>query len=201
MKVRIMLDMDGVIANFYNEFAKYLNDNYGCTLNTEIAPKNYPFESWGHGVDKINFAEASNNWINQNGFEKIPAFDGVKEFVKELSKLYDVHIVTARIGDWEQNFTADIKNRIKKNTHNWLKKQGISACKLYFVHDKVPFCKELGISIIIEDKLETALNAAKEKIHAILIDRNYNHSKANRLRVYRAHNFKEVLDQIKRLTK
>jgi uncharacterized HAD superfamily protein len=201
MKVRIMLDMDGVIANFYNGFASHLNSNYGCTLDPAKEPKNYPFEDWGHGVDTIDFNDASYNWIKQNGFEKLPAYSGIKEFVKQLMSLYDVYIVTARIGDWEQKFSSDIKNQIKKNTYNWLKKYGIPSTKLYFVHDKVPFCKEHGISIIIEDKLETALKAAKEGIHTILIDREYNNSKANRFRIYRVYDFDEALGQIKRLIK
>jgi uncharacterized HAD superfamily protein len=113
---------------------------------------------------------------------------------------YDVYIVTARIGDWEQKFSAETKNRIKKNTFMWLKKLGIPVTKLYFAHDKVPFCQEHGISIMVEDKLETALKAAKKGIHTVLMNRGYNTSKINRLRVYRAYNFDEALGHIERLT-
>lgn len=200
MKTRILLDLDGVIANFYFAFSTFLNANYGTTLNPLQDPDHYDFDQWGHGVDHIDFDGASLNWIQNNGFEKIPAYKGAKEFAQELLSRYNVYIVTARIGDWEQKFSGDQKNKIKKNTFNWLKKLGIPNTKLYFAREKVPFCQEKGISIMIEDKFETALKASKEGIHTVLINRGYNTSKADRLKVYRAFDYNEALELLKRLT-
>ena len=200
MKTRILLDLDGVIANFYHGFATFLNEKYGCTLDPSRDPKKYEFIDWGCGVDKIDFDAASLDWIRHNGFEKLPAYEGAETFAQELLNNYNVYIVTARIGDWEQIFSAELKNKIKKNTFNWLRKLGIPSNKLYFARDKVPFCQEKGISIMIEDKLETALRASKEGIHTVLMNRGYNGSKADRLRVYRAFNYDEALALLKKLT-
>ena len=112
---------------------------------------------------------------------------------------YDVYIVTARIGDWEQKFTKSVKDTIKNDTLAWLLNLGVPVDKIYFIHDKIPFCQEHGISVMVEDKLETALKAAKEGIHTVLMDRGYNHSKSPRLRIYRVFNFTEALDQLTKL--
>jgi len=199
MKVKVMLDLDGCIANFYYDFALFLNNKYGCDLDLDNEPEDYPFEKWGHGVDKIDFDTASKEWINQDGFGKIPSYPGAEKFVKELMDKYDVYILTARIGDWDQSFTKDMKNRIKENTYDWLKIRKIPITKLHFIHDKIPFCQTHGISIMVEDKLETALAAAKEGIHTILMNRGYNGSKANRLMVYRTYDFEQALKQIEKL--
>lgn len=193
--------MDGVIANFYKGFASYLNDNYGCTLDTNVEPASYPFDDWGHGVDRIDFDKASREWIEQDGFEQLPIFDGAEEFVKELMNTCNVFIVTARIGDWNQKFPPETRDRIKNNTYNWLAKHGIPADRLFFAHDKVPFCKMQGISVMIEDKMSTALDASKEGIHTILMNRGYNGSQVDRFRIYRAFDFNDALKQLRKMIK
>ena len=200
MKTKILLDLDGVIANFCRGFLTFLNEHYGCTLNPNQDPQEYDLSRWGCGVDKIDLGVASLDWILHNGFERLPAYQGAKEFARELLSNYNVYIVTARIGDWEQKFSADQKARIKKNTFKWLKRLGIPSTKLYFARDKVQFCQEKGISIMVEDKLETALNASKAGIHTVLMNRGYNGSKTNRTRVYRAFDYIEALDLLRRLT-
>lgn len=201
MKPRVLLDMDGVIVNFYKGFSKHLNKNYGCTLDTNVEPEEYPFEKWGHGVDRVNFDTASKEWIEKDGFEKLPAFDGATEFVKELMSLCNVFIVTARIGDWSQKFTPETRDRIKDNTRNWLKENDIPSDNLFFSHEKIPFCKENAISIMIEDKPSTAMEASKNKIHTILINRAKNRSQFPRYMIYKVSSLDEVLEQLRKLIK
>jgi len=201
MKPRILLDMDGVIANFYKGFAEYLNEEYHCTLDPLIEPVGYDIDTWGSGIEKINIDEASVNWIKQGGYAKISSFYGASDFVKQLSRLCNIFIVTARIGDWDSKFKQNIKDKIKQDTINWLDKNDMPSNKLYFVHEKISFCVENGISIMVEDKLETALMAAKNGIHAVLMDREYNQSPADRLRIYRVYNLNDAFKQVKRLSK
>jgi len=194
-----MLDLDGVIANFYYGFSSFLNERYGCTLDPLTDPVGYSFDEWGHGVDQIDFDSASKEWINQDGFSKLPIYPDAEAFIKNLIANYDVYIITARVGDWEKKFNKATQNKIKQNTFDWLNKLSVPANQLYFIKDKIPFCKQHGISVLIEDKLETALNAAKEGLHTILMNRGYNQSKADRLRIYRAFNFDEALNQLTKL--
>jgi len=199
MKLRVLLDMDGVIANFYKGFADYLNKNYGCTLNLNEEPKNYDFDKWGCGVDGIDFDKASKEWIEQDGFGKLPVFDGAEEFVEKLMSISTIYIVTARIGDWEQKFSEETKKRIENNTYGWLKKHNMPIDKLFFTHEKIDFCKENGISVMIEDKLSTALNAAKNGISTILMDRGYNESQIDRFKIYRVFNFNDAIEQLEKM--
>ena len=193
--VKLLCDMDGVICNFYGGFIDFLNKTYNLSIDPSIEPLNYEIDRWNidHSVD-IN--KACRKWISSGGFSKLEAFDGAKEFIKELVKICNVSLVTARIGDWDFNTTEAMKNQIKTDTLDWLKRLGAPVDNVFFCSDKVGFCKDNGIGLMIEDKLETALKAAKEGIQVILIDRRYNHSKVNRLNIYRAFSYSDVLDKI-----
>ena len=197
MKTRVLLDIDGVIADFYKEFARFLNEECGCTLHPDRVPENYSFDKWGHGVEHIDIGAASNAWIRQGGILNIPAFDGAENFVAALMSQCDVYIVTARVGDWERKLPPDIKDKIKNDTHKWLENHNIPTDRLFFSHKKVDFCQENNISIMIEDKLSTALEASKNGIRAVLVDRPYNGNQTNRFGIHRAHSFDEVLDRLR----
>jgi uncharacterized HAD superfamily protein len=199
MKPRVLLDMDGVIANFYQEFGRFLNEEYGCTLPLDEEPTSYSFSDWGHGVDRVPIDEASNKWIRSGGLLNIPPYNNMIEFVNELMNTCNVYIVTARVGDWERLLPGDVKNTIQQDTHKWLDKHGIPSDKLHFSHKKVDFCKEHGISIMIEDKLSTALEASKNGIHTILINRGYNGSQIDRFRIYRAYTFDDALNWLRKM--
>lgn len=199
MKRKVLLDMDGVIANFYHEFARFLNENYNCTLPIDTEPNDYSFKKWGHGVDYVDMDSASNEWLRSGGISRIPAFNNASDFVNKLNDEYNVHIVTARVGDWGRVLPPDVKEKVKQDTQDWLITNNMPHENLYFSHQKIDFCKEFGISVMIEDKMSTALNASKNGIHTILIDRRYNYSPVDRFKIYRAYSFDDVFNLIRRI--
>ncbi|KKM82354.1 hypothetical protein LCGC14_1320500 [marine sediment metagenome] len=199
MKLRVLLDMDGVIANFYKEFGRFLNEEYGCTLPLDEEPASYSFNNWGHGVDRVPIDEASNKWILSGGLQNIPPYEGMEGFVRELMITCNVYVVTARVGDWQRLLPDNVKDTIKRDTYKWLEKYYIPSEKLYFSHEKIEFCKEHGISVMIEDKPSTALEASKNGIHTILMNRGYNGSQIDRFRIYRAYSYDDALKQLRKL--
>lgn len=199
MKLRVLLDMDGVIADFYKEFARFLNEEYGCTLSLDEEPPSYSFRDWGNGVDRVKIDEASDKWIRSGGLLNIPAYEGMQEFVEELMNTCNVFVVTARVGDWERTLHDDVKNTIKKDTYTWLEQHGIPSDKLYFSHEKIEFCKKHGISVLIEDKPSTALEASKNGLHTILMNRGYNGSQIDRYKIYRAYTYDDALKQLRKM--
>jgi uncharacterized HAD superfamily protein len=199
MKPKVLLDIDGVIANFHKGFSIYLNEKHGCTLNPEEEPNTYSIKHWGGGIENIDTDTVTYKWIKDGGFGNLSPFSGAKEFVDRLNNICVVYVVTARIGDWDVKFSENITDKIKSDTQNWFKKYNIPVENLHFTHKKVEFCKENEISVLIEDKLETALNASKEGMHTILIDRNYNYSPAERFKIYRAYSYNDVFDYLSKL--
>lgn len=200
MKRNILLDIDGVIGNFHTSFAQYLNDEYDAGLDVHEEPAVYSFDQWGPNLSNIDMEEASNGWIVSGGFTRLKPYSGADSFVKQLMEIADVHIVTARIGDFDQRFPAEMKTKIMSDTYDWFDKHGIPTNgEIQFSHKKVDLCKRDNISILIEDKLSTVLEAAQENIHAIIIDRAWNQH-PDRFRVYRAPNYDEILNTVRKLS-
>jgi len=198
MKRNILLDIDGCIANFHEAFTGYLNQHYNAGRDPAEEPSTYIFEEWG--LDHINMEEASDRFIRSGGFTKVKPYPGAKEFVEELMNIGNVHIVTARIGDFRNKFEPEMKDRIKNDTYQWFKDNDIPTNgEIIFEHKKVDLCLDQGISILIEDKLSTVLDAAKNGIHSVVINRGWNQH-PDRLNVYRVYNYPQALFMVRKLS-
>lgn len=200
MKRNVLLDIDGIIGNFHASFAAYLNKHYDAGLDIDSEPSVYSFDHWGPGLGHIDMEEASNNWIMDNGFLKLQPYPGAAEFVKQLMDVANVHIVTARIGDFDQDFPTKMQTKIKDDTYEWFAMHDIPTHgRIRFVSKKVNLCKEEDISILIEDKLSTVLQAAQEDIHSIIIDRGWNQH-PERYKVYRVNGYDEAINIVRKLS-
>lgn len=204
MKKNILLDIDGVLANFYYGFGRYLNENYNAELDLTKEPPVYHFDEWGPKLKDIDAGKAARDWMLEGGHLNIPAYSGAKEFVEELMTLGNVHIVTARVGAWNQKLDDALSTQVMNDTYEWFRVHGIPVSsdtdgRIRFEHNKVDLCKDEGISIIIEDKLSTALQAAQEGIHAILVDRAWNQH-PERFKIYRAFGYDDVLEYVRRIS-
>lgn len=203
MKSKILLDIDGVIADFFRGFASHLNDKQNAGIDLSKEPPVYSLHNWGHDIPRDVVDAEIIHWMESGGYEHMPMYEGAKEFVYKLMDKYDVHIVTARVGDFRMNLPEAIQAIIRRDTERWFQNHGIPADKLFFEHKKVDFCKENNIPVLIEDKLSTVVEAAESGMPAILIDRGWNqegdawygeHLDRNHSNIYVAYNYNDVLD-------
>lgn len=174
-KKALLLDIDGVLADFYKGFASYLNKKLNINIDLDTKATSYDIKQWHPKLAWVDIDPIIGEWLNDDGFLSLPIYPGAQSFAYSLIDKYDVYIVTARIGDFKTKFSEETIQRIKDNTKLWLKKHGIPSNKLFFRHDKISFCKEHGINALIEDKSTTVLKAAKEGIYSILVARPWNH--------------------------
>lgn len=198
--MKILLDIDGVIANFFYGFAIYLK-NSGINLDPEKEPDHYNISEWSNEINSKDVKHYILNWLKKNGYKDLPIFDGAQEFVYRLMDGNQVYIVTARVGGFNGFTDEAIKNKIKVDTIHWFKKHGIPSNDIYFEHDKLNFCKKNGINVMIEDKLSTVVEAANEGIFCILKDAGYNRNpeRRNHPNIFVAYNYEDILNKIKEL--
>jgi len=179
MKNKVLLDIDGVIANFYAGFGSHLNHTLNAGLNLNLEPNDYSIHRWSQVPLSNKSIDAEiPAWIAEGGYKDMPIYPRAKEFTLELMDKYDVFVVTARVGDFRAEqlggFPKEIIELIKLDTYKWFKDHGIPSDKLFFEHRKIDFCKENGISVLIEDKLDTVVKAAMADLKPILISRAWN---------------------------
>ena len=172
--MKVMLDIDGVIGNFYAGFAGHLNKTLNAGLDLSIEHQHYSIHNWGHNLPKNQVEEEISNWVLDGGYLDLPIYPNAKEFVFQLMDKYDVYIVTARVGDFKIKLSNNIVEKIKEDTYGWLKKYGIPTNKLFFEHKKTNFCLQNKISVLVEDKLDNAINGTYNGLTSILINRGWN---------------------------
>lgn len=196
MKEKVLLDIDGVIADFYLAFGQHLNKNLSANINLNYEPNEYSMHEWGHHLLEYQVNAEVPNWILNGGYFDMPIFSGAQEFIFKLMDKYDVYIVTARVGDFSIDFDTHIRQLIKEDTKRWFKKYGIPSNKLFFEHNKVDFCKRHNIKIIIEDKLQTVLKAADSGIRSILVDRGWNRDpkRDRHFNIFVTHSYDDILN-------
>jgi 5'(3')-deoxyribonucleotidase len=200
MKEKILLDIDGVIANFNLGFSQHLNENLNAGLDLNIEPSEYSIHRWGANLPNETIDNEIPNWVMQGGYLDMPIYPGAKKFVYELMDKYDVYIVTARIGDFSMDLSDEIVNKIKADTFSWFKKHGIPSDKLFFEHKKIDFCHNNNIQTIIEDKLSTVIDSIKSGLRAILVNRGWNQDGSKMLdhpNMHIVYNYNDILKILK----
>ena len=199
MKQKVLLDIDGVLADFFAGFGGHINKFIGTNLDLTQGPNEYSIHEWAQNIPKEDIDNEIPKWIISGGYKDIPIYPGAKEFTYKLMDKYDVLIVTARLGDFRIDFSQELMDIIKNDTQKWFQNHGIPGENLLFEHHKVEFCKNNGIFSIVEDKFATVEKAAQEGLNAILMSRNWNKNdglKVNHPNIHIANNYDDILTML-----
>lgn len=187
-KKKVLIDIDGCIVDMH----RYLMDNI---------PKFFIKNNIKYKIDGVGSSEQYLGIENDKLFWDNCYFDYimnvntmgyVSEITKVLNKIFDVHIVTARCND-DNNELDSRAEIIKKMTEEYLVSHNIEYNKLEFVDSikKLDYVNLYRIDYVIEDNVNT-LNSIKKlsKAKTICYDNIYNQDVACD---FRAHGWYEIL--------
>lgn len=155
--MRLGVDLDGVLANFTDSYARYLTKETGIEFPT--SSDEWPTEwDWeiASGVTKAQakmvwdthiLGKGSRFWLG------LKSIDGAGTALRRLNELtregHDVYFITHRMGD-----------KAKLQTERWLYERGVNYPTVLLSGDKVPLIRSLEIEWFIDDKPETVLAVA-----------------------------------------
>lgn len=196
MKPNVLMDIDGVLADFYVVFARFLNANFNTTLDPTCEPPEYSFSGWGGGTEGLDPQKVFDKFSLIGGYLSLDLFPGADKFFNEVGKKANIWVVTSR--DDELLNHGPVSDKVRDDTVKWLKQYNLNPYALAFRYNKVSFCLDNNIDLLIEDKLDTALQAAKKGLNTILIDRGWNQAD-KAFRVYRAKNYDTALRTLENL--
>jgi len=192
--MKIGIDIDGVVADYFKKFLEFYNKKTG---NNILIENWVTYNFWDFlPITKEEGWELMNEFYLLDDFDEMPLIEGAKEAILQLSKENEVYIITARPLKWEEK------------TKRFFDKH-FPGEKIKLIHcrddkDKVIYkreiCNNLGINILIEDYRDIALQCAEIGVRVILLDSLYNKNIQHE-NVIRAKNWNEILEKINELNK
>ena len=162
MKKQVLgIDIDGTLTE-YDSFLPYLNELLGTKVKPEEIIQYDLHEIFGMEYDAFSslFDEHSIPLYQM----AVPRPCAIQE-LQWLDKQFDIIYITARYGEF------------RELTQNWIKQHGFPDRQLICTgsHDKLSAIKENQVCVMVEDRLENALEIwGKLQVPVFLLDTPYN---------------------------
>lgn len=196
--MKIGIDIDGVLVDLatyqLDHGSKYFMENYQIEIKN---PSGYEIRDI-FNVDLEKDIEFWQHAIYDYG-TTYKARTFASEIIKKLkAEGNEIIIMTAR-GGLNQPCTIE-HAKMHELIKNWLKDNDIIYDQLYFTdEDKEITCQELGINIMVEDKVKNVVEISKN-IPVICFNAPYNSHLASN-NIYRVYSWYDVYNKIKELIK
>ncbi|HME86890.1 MAG TPA: hypothetical protein VKE88_00575 [Candidatus Nanoarchaeia archaeon] len=181
--MKVGVDLDDVLSQTFEPIRLFHNSKYDTKIKFEDITSHpwYIFMTEQYGpVTNEEMIRRFHEFYETDAFKNLALVKGAQEGIAELKKRhFDLDIITNRpsilhgatqqwLGKHFPGMFGGVHMTNKETNDGGVKK------------DKFTFCKELGISVIIEDCLENAIDcvtkakAAGHPLRAILFDRPWN---------------------------
>lgn len=168
---KIAIDIDDVVAMTSSAVRAWANEKTGLKLTEEdyrLGDANYwnYYEAvWSHhGIaDQLSFGDFLNSMDEEQGH--IAPVENAKQVIAKLKKKYDVVFITAR------------RPQHKDSTRRWLDEHIDATIPLYLslnpfanetAQSKGQMCREMGVSILIDDNVDNCQSAIDYDVEAIV---------------------------------
>ena len=188
----IGIDLDEVAINFIDPFCEWHNLNYGTNLTREGV---YSFKL--HKVMNCSQEEGIERVLK---FQRSHYFENLKPFpdsvigIKALSQDNNLHIVTSRLTEFGKQTQRHIN--LLPNVFSGVYTTGAYPGEYSPSIMKSSICKKLGITTILEDNLDEALDCAKNEIRALLFNRPWNQTNHLNEYITRVYSWQDALEKI-----
>ncbi len=161
MSYRIAIDIDSVIADTTGTIVNFLREEYEYSITIEDF-KQYRIED-NESVEHLHALRAL-EWFYSCGAKDVPVINGARDYIEALSENNYVLLFTSR------------PKRLIDDTIAWLMKNGILYNDLLFVEAKrkASYAVDNLIDLVIEDRLDTALECAQHGVMVFLIEYPWN---------------------------
>lgn len=167
---KIGVDKDDTLLDFVGTYTKYHNKKYGTKVKREDFTT-YSFDKV-FGISMEEAISRVSEFYNTDFFKKMPPLPNSVEVINSLKQNYDLYVVTSA----PDHLYIETMNQILKNFGNVFLDVFFSSNhytgRKNSGKSKVEICLENGISILIDDSLEYALQCAEKGIGAFLFGDN-----------------------------
>ncbi len=167
--MKIGLDLDDVVADFFEALLQFYHRKFGKLHKRD------EFKEWKwwpvFGISKEETIKIVDEFHETHKLEEVLPMEHAINSIHHLLKDNELFIITSR------------PIRFKPKVESWIKHH-IGDVKITTIHSgdfhngqaatKAEICKEKGISLMIEDSPQIALDCANSGIKVILFDSSWN---------------------------
>jgi 5'(3')-deoxyribonucleotidase len=93
VKPRVLIDVDGVLANFLSPSLSFLDHEFGVKVDPHTFPTWDLFET----IDRRYLVAVETHWAQPGWCRAIPVYEGAQDAVMALREVADVYFVTAQM--------------------------------------------------------------------------------------------------------
>lgn len=192
--MKIGLDFDDVIVDFFNSLLKWHNKNY----NRNDKREQFKFFDWGPtwGTKIEDTIKRVNEFHDLHKVSEVLPLEDSINSLNQLSQENELIIITGR----PLKYTSRVEEWLLHHFGKKLKVIHAGEFHKGQAATKAEICLELKIPILFEDAPETAINCAKKGINVILFDQPWNQNVEHKL-ITRVKNWKEAMQAFKNIEK
>ncbi len=197
-KMKIAIDIDGVLGHFFPEFINYYNKKHDQNKSIEAMKDTDLMDVLN--INSKEFWDLFEEFNEKRFIERLSPLKYSKEVVHKLSKSHELFIVTSRT------------LKIEDQTVNWLDthfnnkfSEIIHSGNHYYVGTphyeqknptKAEICKELNADVIIEDDLKYAEECSLKGIKVFLMNAPWNQKENLHKKIIRVNDWNHILEEV-----
>ena len=186
-KLRIAVDIDGVLLDLVVNFCDIFNKKHGTSYNKNDINNWEFFNEWNISEEEAFeiFFEIYENTMS------VPFIDeAAPEYMEKLNKIHDVYILSARASEYRAQLIE------KLNLHGI--KKGDQYIDLILLHHK-PYAskQDYNFDVYVDDNphLANAIRLMKDR-YLLLYDQPWNQNFICENNIIRVHNWNEVYEKL-----
>lgn len=183
----LAIDCDDVLLHYVPAVVEWHNQVYATQLTLNDFTSFQFSRIWGG--DNDGTVEKVKRFSETEEYEQLQCIEGAKQALEELSKYYELNVVTARFPD-----RAEI-------TQRWIDTNFPGLIhKIYYTFDKATACQQLNAYALIDDSVSNIAKCQQVVTKSILFDHNQTYlwnkdvSNLDSKKFVRAHSWKEIVD-------
>lgn len=183
MRMKIGIDIDGVISDFVSSFRKTIKDKYGVEFGYEDIQQHDLYKILGLDEDETK-KRIFETFDHDLGFQP-----GAIKGIKEIFRTHEIIIITAR----------PIEK--KQITLDWLKLHDIPYHKILFLDEgEKNTVRELGFDVVIDDNLTEIIKWIGKVPLVLVYNQPWNKSLNIKNHFERVYSWENILERLEKHT-